>query len=537
MKRIAFIAAFLLIFLVSIRIPEKIAQPDLDGSLGLVFSYAHQHHGQFGTDYVSSYGPAAWLQSAVFLPATNGHVLIYDVLLYGLIALGIVRCAWRLDVGWRWLMVALTLLLPAAINDDPQPMVMVGIFCWGLLSLQRAEWAMRGLLMICLLACLGKFTFFCAGILTIAFVDIEGRGFFLSVVFAVCLALAWHSLGQHLSNFPSWIINSLHYTTGYAEANALPFLPETWFAAMMLAIYFLIQSWTTQRRVIAIWSTLLLYLAWKHGITRENLDGFAASSIVCLLALIPNRQAKKSSFAIPYLAMLAAVTLIAECRSGYFETWPKTVAVRITFNADALVWPSHYLAGNRSKLDTAATISQLPSDVRQLIGTNSVDVFGYHQGIAILDGMNYTPPPVCQGYQVFNRALSSLNERFYATNSPMFVLFRLETIDGRYLALDDGPLLADLILNYKLLANSGGFLILKRTGEKWCDARTNGLVMQIKTSKSMAERLRDLVWQPQMTAICVGNVQFRAPGCMVENGFLSRPIITLTADFEAALNR
>ena len=528
MNRSLLIGSVLLLFLVSARIPREPARPDLDGSLGLVFAHARQSGGQFGSDYVSSYGPAAWLQSAVFTRVTSNAVLLYDGALYLLIALGLARCAWTLPIRWRVALLVTALLLPACLNDDPQSMVALGVFGWGVLAWREAPWAKSGLLCLCLLAGAGKFTFFCAGAMTIVSIGLGWRGAFFVAAYVAGFVLTWQALGQRLANFPAWLVNSLHYSAGYSAANALPPIPDTWFAGVTLALCFLISLWSAGRgmksrwpRIIFVtWGAATLYLAWKHGITRDNLDGFAVFAIVALFILpaVSIRDLKQET-TLRLLALFCALTIVAETHPGYFASWPANAARRLGFNTVALLRPGHYLADCRQQLDAVTAANQLP-DIRALVGNHTVDVFGFHQGLAVLNDLNYTPPPVCQGYQVFNRALSQLNENFYARRAPEFVLFRLETIDGRYPFLDDGPLLADLMVNYEAVTNAGGFLILRRSATPWRDARRlNDLCVPAVTQTGPIDWWRDLFWQPREAGVVVGQATYRAPESMLANGF------------------
>ena len=101
--------------------------------------------------------------------------------------------------------------------------------------------------------------------------------------------------------------------------------------------------------------------------------------------------------------------------------------------------------------------------MRQSAGGSSVDVFGFHQAHALLNGLNYRPRPVFQSYAAYNSQLARLNEEFYQSKeAPDYVLFELAGIEHRFPALDDGLALRTILANYAPVTSEKEFLLLKR---------------------------------------------------------------------------
>ena len=116
----------------------------------------------------------------------------------------------------------------------------------------------------------------------------------------------------------------------------------------------------------------------------------------------------------------------------------------------------------RAQLAEAKSAHALPR-VRAEVGDRTIDVFGYEQGIALLNNLNYTPRPIFQGYSVYTPALVNVNTAFYSSaRAPDYVLFKYQTIDDRYPALDDAGVLKQVLFNYKPLFEEKGYSLWKR---------------------------------------------------------------------------
>src|SRR5262245_54816882 len=112
-------------------------------------------------------------------------------------------------------------------------------------------------------------------------------------------------------------------------------------------------------------------------------------------------------------------------------------------------------------LDLHRAAAQLPR-LRQIIGSATVDVFGYNQCYAFFNELNYRPRPIFQSYVAYSPHLAKLNEQRYLSDArPEFVLFRLTAIDKRLPALEDALLFRALLINYDPIAAEEEFLLLQ----------------------------------------------------------------------------
>jgi hypothetical protein len=115
----------------------------------------------------------------------------------------------------------------------------------------------------------------------------------------------------------------------------------------------------------------------------------------------------------------------------------------------------------RADLAEARRRFSLPR-IKGIVKDRTVDVFGYRQGIAILNRMNYVPRPIFQGYSAYTPSLIELNRRHYrSVKRPEFVISQFETIDHRFPTLDDSGVLLELLYHYQPVLNENGWLLWK----------------------------------------------------------------------------
>ena len=70
--------------------------------------------------------------------------------------------------------------------------------------------------------------------------------------------------------------------------------------------------------------------------------------------------------------------------------------------------PAQFDEKRRTGLAEAKNKFYLPR-ISAVVAGRTVDVFGYRQGIAILNGLNYVPRPIFQGYSAYTPSLIELN--------------------------------------------------------------------------------------------------------------------------------
>jgi len=128
-----------------------------------------------------------------------------------------------------------------------------------------------------------------------------------------------------------------------------------------------------------------------------------------------------------------------------YRTRPGDALARVRLSARRLADLPAFDRDFRHRFDAAASAARLPDEVRRAIGDSHVDLIGYSQGLLHLNGFEHRTRPVIQSYSAYTPFLAERNRAFLATDrAPAFLVASLETVDGRYPAQDDAPLLARL---------------------------------------------------------------------------------------------
>ena len=230
-------------------------------------------------------------------------------------------------------------------------------------------------------------------------------------------------------------------------------------------------------------------------------------------------------------------------------------------NLSALTEFPAYLDSMNDRLRVAKFKYELPK-VKALVGSETLDVFGSEQGVALLNDFNYRPRPVFQSYSAYNEFLILANRRFYqGPKSPRFVLMKLQTIDGRIVAGDDSAALEFILRYYQPLLAERGYLLLKkrdlpnvflerslveRKSVKFSDridipASDSNYWIQIAWQTNWRGKLQEMIYQPSEVMIELtdqdGSLHsYRLTHQIASTGFLLQPFLNETSDVVEALS-
>jgi hypothetical protein len=208
---------------------------------------------------------------------------------------------------------------------------------------------------------------------------------------------------------------------------------------------------------------------WKHSLVRLDrlhffdLAVFAPVAALALEALPgPASLARTIGRVTSLICCLLSLYVI---ESAFLPGWVPAgaqVFSQFTSHSRWFISPRNCRQLMEPELETRQKEAQLPT-VRQSSASGTLDVFGFHQAHALINGLNYRPRPIFQSYVAYNSRLARLNEDFYRSKeAPEYVLFELAGIEHRFPALDDSFALRTLLANYALVTPEKGFLLLKR---------------------------------------------------------------------------
>lgn len=482
---LAGIAAFAALF----RVGIPAATDSLDGSWTAVLSWAFTRGLQSGSDIIFTYGPLGFLiPIANYHPQTFTLHFIAQVLLGLTWALLVTRFALRLPTAAQ---IALALLLLAWAM-----MIMVDVGWYLMFALAavfaredaRRPWAGApfGLFVLIGLSviALTKFTFLLLwlafvghALLQLLFARRLRPAAAVAVIAAALLLGLWTAAGQHLASLPMFFRRGLEISSGYNSS--MGYVPElsvdlTGLAVLVLAIACLAplvlahgSDWG--RRALGAFLLLTLALTWKAGYIRA--DGHvciflgAASLIAFVAAGLCSTAAPQRWFwqpaavaAISLAGLLLAYNLFGGVAPTLRNTWQFA-----GFSLSNLFTPARVREIHQASWQMGTQYVDLPAS-RERIGTAGVDLLMHEQGVVLLNGFNYTPRPVFQGYGAYSTGLARLNEvKLLSADGPQFLLFKLQAIDA-YLPGNEDPLAQLAALRaYAPVGYEKGYVLLERS--------------------------------------------------------------------------
>jgi hypothetical protein len=237
-----------------------------------VLSYAHEHHLQFGTDIVFTYGPLGFLVSRYFFSHAAGARMLTDFATCFATALGVALLAWRstpivhfrsssrrkeapssseatasnkneppyvgcystklLSAIWKWLLLAVFVFLASNIDPRADLVLYIGLLSWGLLCFLESGFRLG--LSTSIFAALAAFSVLVkANFLVLValsclliVVDLAARGKIWAAIWIVvslisAFLLGRHAAGQDFSNLKSFFLNSIPIILGYDQTVGL----------------------------------------------------------------------------------------------------------------------------------------------------------------------------------------------------------------------------------------------------------------------------------------------------------------------------
>lgn len=461
------------IWLCSLSFP--IAPSDsLDGSWQLVLGYAWEHGFIFGRDIVYTYGPWGWLTTLYFHPATYEPRVIWEVLEKAIAAVMLVWLAGNLSVLRRIALVAAALLLLPLFQDTLPMLLVAGLVLWCTGAESRSPASLTAIGALLGFLSLQKFTYLLlaacgsGGLIALWLFRRDTRSlvWFAGAEVAALIA-AWTAAGQPLLMLPLFLQRTGWIASGYPYAMYWDESATVFRFGVLAGVLYLALVWwraSRERVIVALVLTGCGLLSWKHGFTRA--DGHTFGFFLCMtfagiaapaLSRVVSPVRTGLSWALVAAALAGSIAAVPEIMTNVGPL----LRLHWTENAHTLL----NLRSHRTQLEQSLAAQQsahrLPA-VQQAVGHSSVDQFGYEQAVLLFNRLNYRPRPVFQSFHAYSGPLARLNEASYLGDAaPEFTLTRLQTIDGRFPALDDAALLPRLVTDHDLVVAENGFLLLR----------------------------------------------------------------------------
>lgn len=474
------VAAFAIgVMLALLPLPPVMVSPGLDASWQQALHVAAQQRLSFGEQVIFTYGPLGFVHARIFWPGLFGVTIFFWMLLATALLdawRGAAAGGGKVAIGAAALLYG-SFALSSMYTFDAVVLAYLLLWVWSVEGSPHsagrlaAHGAMLGLL------ALSKLTFGLAALAAVAAAVIilavrasPARGFVALMAGALVFLGGWFALGQELAALPAYVSNGLEIVRGYGEAMSLrgPVWEMRLFGFAMLVVVALVAFVAVRRRdpgmaAAVAFTVASVALAWKQAFTRHDEHAFLAFTFGCAAAgCIASRLAREAPRSAAAAGLVAAAFLAVALGTITLRGGMPLLAVvgevvnRPLAAARALRETGEWHARHDAAYASIRASHPLP----RLEG--SVDVYSHGQAIAFAHGLRWNPRPVFQSYSAYTPALAAANRaHLLGADAPRHALVRVEAIDGRFPALEDGASWLPLLERYQV-REEGDFLVLDR---------------------------------------------------------------------------
>ncbi len=584
LDRIFRVVGFVIMTAVAFSLPLFPAA-ELDSSWRMALGKFFTDGLQFGTEVVFTYGPLGWAMGKTYWGG-QWHALILWHAVQAVIFTSIVFWhAYRMKPGYGRLFFFTFFFVFGLTYEDAMHQIMIALAGMELIRRSDQPWRWDTLLWLLVLVPLAlvKFTnLMLAGLLAGLASGLgvwERRKTSAALplpIFVLAFVAGWAVCGQNPANLPRYFISSWQISQGYQDAMGFSCPPMQLYLGvtvlLLLVTYVGVNLFTHPRPVRSAFLSLgagaFVYLNWKHGFIRA--DGhqigfyYAAMTVAVCSPVLLDDGPRWTAFKHALLATAGLLSVIAADRvlpgvaRGALGGAQAEVQTNLAFAFGLTNTRELYesrLQAERNALDLLKTKAK--------VGRASLDVLGFEQAVALYNGFNYRPRPVFQSYSAYTPYLAELNRDYLASDrAPEFLLFKLQSIDGRLATMDDPHALRLLLQRYTYLFTEMGFTVWQRNpgpfdaravepkllheyspvlGEKLSLTELSGqnLWVEIDYRFSLLGKLRRFFFKPPLVQLRItdqqgGETVHRLPQPMGQAGFILNPVADDLMEFMRA---
>jgi len=428
----------------------------------------------FGQDVIYTYGPLGTLTQRLAITSTPLEIFLFDIFFF--INLGIL----------------LFLLLPARLNLY-QLVVHFSLFflvsniygewvhflffyCsvfFGIRFLRtKNHWLLANAIFLCIVNFFIKANYGIVGLGTIALLIV----YFLLTKRLTLKEFALYYIGGSFvlwvmafalkTDLTAYFFSSFQVISGYNEAQSVFFSGRLkiistaffiWFVLLFLGGYYCVRYIIQNKKIttpfadnVFIWclSVVLSFILIKYAFVRADEGHISAFTKLVTLPLLFLPVFSTSKILTNGSWMLIIINTVS-----YVVLYPPLFGkMRLPFlanlQAKCYILPE-YFKNVVSKPEYNYPFTY-PADVLRQIGNKSVDIIPNEISEIYFHKLNYEPRPTLQSYQAYNEYLDNKNkEKFLSQNAPEFVIYGVESIDGKYAWGDETQTLLAILKRYK----------------------------------------------------------------------------------------
>lgn len=278
---------------------------------------------------------------------------------------------------------------------------------------------------------------------------------------------------QPITGLFYYIKGMLDVTSGYTEAMSVNGRTAELVLYLLTAMMFVYFSYKAKhkpldlRLFLTTYISLYLFISFKAGFARHDSHALTSAAAVFTAGFLLHTVLTHKGLMIAFVLSAFTWVFISYNYVGQLVLDVfKPVPVLYTESMDGLM--TRLAEGDRlnekynNKLEE---IRQMPPSIPLLQGT--VDLYSYEQAYLLATENKWSPRPIIQSYAVYTPKLAEMNEKhLLSAAAPANIIFRLQTIDNRIPALDDGLSWPTIINNYEPGNIDVGFLYLKQIRQK-----------------------------------------------------------------------
>lgn len=294
----------------------------------------------------------------------------------------------------------------------------------------------------------------------------------------VTMLLLWLCAGERLSALMDYLASMKLMVSGFSEAMAVsgPVRELLLFIVPSLLMLAALVAQRTLARPDKLFLLALyvafLFISFKAGFVRQDIHVRIAlcNLLVCLALLflvVPPGQFSSRKLLV---ALLASTALSGGYLTDRALRDPKPAHAGATSNP---LTPRVLAYDTRPWLvqfETTKKRLSLPCAAMEIQG--SVDIYSFEQTCFLARGLSWNPRPVLQSYAAYMPDLAQRNEaHLRGAGAPERLVFKLQTIDNRLPAMDDGLSLPAMLDNYALARADGSWMLLTKKQETRLSSR------------------------------------------------------------------
>lgn len=490
----SFIPYLFLAFFILLIFPNHfyiIPEPGLDNSWNIALHLAHRDHLIHGKDFVFTYGPLGILNLRYPISV---HLFVY--LIFDIYFLSIIFFILR-DVLMKRFSYGMTIFIFFSFITA----MYEGIYQWHfffflyfLFSFLKRPKDYGFLVhagILSLICFYFKVSFGIVAIIiflmTIGFSTVRKKISIpaAALTLAVYFLTLWVSSKLLLVDLKSYVIGALALIDGYNDAMFIELRPEykifcysailVVFIAGFYVLWLLISSLRKKYFVSEIDQFfmygiigLTIYIVFKSAFVRPDGHIFVFFKGICLIMplfyLFGHDGFQRKMAAVCCWLVLAISFWAVNVIPGSYRPYTRILTMSIIpIKIGEIRTYFQGLMSYNEAVENSKRLSSRSTDLKKIIGSNSVDVVPSEISMVYFNGLRYNPRPVIQSYSAYGKYLDSINFAKYTSNdAPDYILFAISSIDDRFPYFDESKTKLAILTNYDIVDEYEGDLILKR---------------------------------------------------------------------------